>query len=308
MRDGYTIFIWRNYFYKMKPSGVFKSLLFFVALLFFSCEKNITVDLPVPEQKIVVEGYIETGEKATVTLTKTAAFFAPVDSASLLSYLVTNAVVTVSDGTTSEQLMLTIDTSQYIPVFYKSQTLIGQEGKTYTLTIVVDGKTLTAVTTIPHAVALDSVWYKEQEGRDSLGFAWAHLTDPDSLGNCYRWFAKRIGKDKRFLAPIGSVFEDKFINGKSFDFAYNRGSEPNTYDNEDENSRGYFSLGDTIAVKFCTIDRAHFNFWRIEEVQVSNNGNPFAAPAPIPTNINGGIGIWGGYAATYDTIIATDNP
>lgn len=293
----------------MKPVWVFKSLLLIGVLLLFSCEKNITVDLPVTEQKIVVEGYIETGEKAIVTLTKTSAFFAPVDSASLFSYLIwgSSAIVTVSDGTISEQLSPVIDTNQYIPLVYKSQTLTGQEGKTYTLTVVVDGKTLTAVTTIPHAVALDSVWYKEQEGRDSLGFAWAHLTDPDSLGNCYRWFAKRIGKDKRFLAPIGSVFEDKFINGKSFDFAYNRGSEPNTFDDEDENSRGYFSLGDTIAIKFCTIDRTHFDFWRIEEVQVSNNGNPFAAPAPIPTNINGGIGIWGGYAATYDTIIATDN-
>src|SRR5262249_37335502 len=157
----------------------------------------------------VVEGYIETGQRAMVTLTKTAGFFAPVDSASLITYLVVNAVVTVSDGTTSEQLVLTIDTSQYIPLVYKSQTLVGQVGKTYTLKVEVDGKTLTAVTTIPHAVPLDSVWFKVQEGHDSLGFAWAHLTDPDTLGNCYRWFAKRIGKDKRFLAPIGSVFEDK---------------------------------------------------------------------------------------------------
>ena len=285
----------------------FKAALVFFLPALFSCEKNITVDLPTPEQKIVVEGYIETGEKAIVTLTRTAAFFAPVDSASLFSYLVTNAVITVSDGVTSEQLIFTIDTTQYIPFVYKSQTLIGQEGKTYTLTVVADGKTLTAVTTIPNAVPLDSVWFKIQEGRDSLGFAWAHLTDPDTLGNCYRWFAKRMGKDKRFLPPIGSVFEDKFINAKSFDFAYNRGSEPNTYDDEDENVRGYFSLGDTIAIKFCAIDRAHFDFWRITDVQVSNNGNPFAAPAPIPSNINGGLGIWGGYAATYDTIIATNN-
>src|SRR5215212_2040055 len=175
---------------------LFKAISCIVVLVLFSCEKNITVDLPLPEQKIVVEGYIETGEKAIVTLTKTSAFFAPVDSASLLSYLVTDATVTVSDGIISEQLVLTIDTNQYIPVVYKSQTLTGQEGKTYMLTVVVDGKTFTSVTTIPHAVPLDSVWYKEQEGHDSLGFAWAHLTDPDSLGNCYRWFAKRVGKDK----------------------------------------------------------------------------------------------------------------
>src|SRR5215212_8407360 len=129
---------------------LFKAISCIVVLILFSCERNITVDLPVPEQKIVVEGYIETGEKAIVTLTKTAAFFAPVDSASLLSYLVTNATVTVSDGITTEQLILTIDTNLYVPLVYKSQTITGQEGKTYTLTIVAEGKTLTAVTTIPH--------------------------------------------------------------------------------------------------------------------------------------------------------------
>src|SRR5436189_6257260 len=118
----------------MKAAFVSKSLAFAAALVLFSCEKDVTVDLPVAEQKIVVEGYIENGQKAMVTLTKTAAFFSAVDSASLLSYLVTDAIVTVSDGVTTEQLVLTIDTSQYIPIVYKAQSIIGQEGKTYTLT------------------------------------------------------------------------------------------------------------------------------------------------------------------------------
>ena len=57
-------------------------------------------------------------------------------------------------------------------------------------------------------------------------------------------------------------------------------------------------------VKFCSIDRNTFEFWRTEETQVQNNGNPFGSPAPISGNIKGGLGIWGGYAASYDTIIA----
>ena len=116
--------------HKMKTgnTSLFKSIVIIVLLTLFSCERDITVDLPVPEQKIVVEGYIETGQKAIVTLTKTAAFFAPIDSASLLEYLVTDAIVTVSDGTTSEQLVLTIDPDQYIPVVYKTQTMTAQPG------------------------------------------------------------------------------------------------------------------------------------------------------------------------------------
>ncbi|MBK5286487.1 MAG: DUF4249 domain-containing protein [Bacteroidia bacterium] len=270
-----------------------------------SCERDVTVDLPVAEQKIVVEGNIETGKHPAVMLSRSAGVFDPVDSASLISYLVLNAFVTVSDGITTDTLSLTLDTNYYIPVVYKSSNIIGQEGKTYTLTVVADGKTVSSETTIPNAVPLDSVWFKLQEGRDTLGYAWAHLTDPDSIGNCYRWFAKRLHKDKRFLPPPGSVFEDKFINGKSFDFAYNRGSEPNsTAEDDNDSRRGFFRIGDTIAVKFCAIDRAHFEFWRKADQQVNSSGNPFAAPSPIPTNIRGGLGIWGGYAVTYDTIIA----
>ena len=56
--------------------------------------------------------------------------------------------------------------------------------------------------------------------------------------------------------------------------------------------------------KFSAIDRSHFQFWRSEETQVGNNGNPFGSPAPVTGNINGGLGIWGGYSTTFDTIIA----
>ena len=148
---------------------------------------------------------------------------------------------------------------------------------------------------------------------DSLGFIWAHLTDPPAPGNYYRWFAKRINhypgtdtvKDADFIAPIGSAFEDRFFNGKSFNFFYERGMIPNSNKKDDFGvERNYFKRGDTIAVRFTTIDRANFEFWRDEETQVSSNGNPFANAAPIKSNINGGLGILGAYGVSYDTVIA----
>jgi hypothetical protein len=274
-------------------------------LLATSCEKNITVDLPQAESQIVVEGYVITGEKPRVNITRSAPYFSPIDSSSLASYLVHFALVTVSDGTTTDTLDEQYDPSFPNPIVYKARTMIGENGKDYFLKVVVDGKTLTAVTQVPYPVPLDSVWFKVDGNKDSLGYAWAHLTDPDTLGNAYRWFAKRMGKDDDYIPPQGSVFDDKFINGKSFDFGYNRGALPNSDaidDNNDE--RGHFKRGDTIAVKFCTIDRAHFLFWRSVETQTSNNGNPFGSPAPIEGNIEGGLGIWGGYGLSYDTIYA----
>ncbi len=155
------------------------------------------------------------------------------------------------------------------------------------------------------AVPLDSVWFKIQEGKDSLGYVWAHLRDPDTLGNCYRWFAKRLGKDKSFIAPSGSVFEDKFINGKEFDFAYNRGSVPNSNAEDDNNEEaGFFKAGDTIEVKFCTITYESYQFWRQAENQSGSAGSPFGSPAVFPTNIKGGIGIFEAFNPTFYTVIA----
>jgi hypothetical protein len=194
--------------------------------------------------------------------------------------------------------------------------MVGEAGKTYSLRVITGEKVITATTYIPASVPLDSVWFKVDGNRDSLGFAWAHFKDPDTLGNCYRWFAKRINhytfgeqagdvKDNDFITPRGSVFDDKFINARSFDIGFNRGKIPNSEKEDDNNDEeGFFKTGDTIIVKFCTIDRANFEFWRTAETQIGNNGNPFGSPAPITSNINGGLGIWGGYNAYYDTIIA----
>jgi len=276
--------------------------LMMLSLHFSSCEKNITIDLPASETKIVVEGYISSGEKPYVFLSKSQDYFAPLDSASLLTYAIKGALVIVSDGIVSDTLQ---EVNPSIGYYYQANNITGENGKTYSLYVVAEGETLTATTQIPIPVPLDSVWFKVDGNLDSLGYAWAHLTDPTVLGNAYRWFAKRIGKDDDYIAPSGSVFEDKFFNGQSFDFAYNRGEVPNSDKPDDNNEEaGHFKKGDVISVRFCTIDRKHFEFWRSFETQISSNGNPFASPTPIQSNIQGGIGIWGGYGLSYDTIYA----
>ncbi len=283
-----------------------------VAAFFFpSCEKNITLEMPVGESKIVVEGYVFQDSVPFVFLTRNAPFFSTLDSTALQQYIIRGARVIVSDGITTDT-MTELNFGQ-VTVYASLEPLLrGQVGRTYTLRVEADGEVVTSSTYIPQPVPLDSVWWKVQGEHDSLGFVWAHMTEPDTIGNYYRWFAKRINhypdgeqKDDDFIAPIGSTFEDKFINGKSFDFFYNRGNEPNSTKEDDENEeRMFFKRGDTIIVRFCTIDRANFQFWRDEETQVSNNGNPFANPAPVSSNINGGLGVWGGYSIAYDTIIA----
>src|SRR5205085_2894060 len=112
-------------------------------------------------------------------------------TAEIFENTIQGATVIVTDGTLT-------DTLSQLPGFglYISTHIQGAPGNKYSLTVIAEGKTLHAVTTIPNPVKLDTTWWKVDGNRDSLGFAWAHLTDPDTIGNCYQWKAQRINHYK----------------------------------------------------------------------------------------------------------------
>ncbi|MBK7223573.1 MAG: DUF4249 family protein [Saprospiraceae bacterium] len=43
------------------------------------------------------------------------------------------------------------------------------------------------------------------------------------------------------------------------------------------------------------LDKVHFDFWKTRDF-AANSGGPFSSYTRIKTNINGGLGIWGGYS------------
>lgn len=301
-----------------------------IILLTTSCTKDIAILLPYTEPEIVVEGKIESGSFPYVILTYSSGYFDSTDISNFEASFVRGADLKITvDGTDypmteicsddipeaflaiiAEQLSLNLENlSQFNYCIYANIDLIGIEGKTYQLTINHNNETYTATTTIPDAVPLDSVWFKIEED-DKFGYAWARLSDPDTVGNFYRWFAQRINvndkgiiKDAGYIAPLGSAIEDRFFNGESFDFLYYR-SQTSISNNSPSDIYGYFTLNDTVAIKFATMDAEVYDFLRKFETEVGNNGNPFAAPTTIPTNIsNGALGCWAGYAVTFDTLV-----
>jgi len=276
-----------------------------LTLLFSACTESIDVKLPNADKKIVIEGIIENGKLAEVTITKTIPLFSSVQNTSITDFFITDALVYVTSGGMTDTLRLAIDSASSLGLVYKGSSIIGAVGQSYNLTIVQGGKTFTAVTTIPNPVALDSVWWKAQPPEDTLGYAFAHLSEPAGLGNNYRWYAK-LPKDRRFIAPFGATFDDKYVDGVSFDFAYTKGYDPTDSEDTPENdslNRGYYTNKDTVYIKFCSIDRQSKDFYTTFETALSSNGNPFASPVTILGNINGGaLGVWSGFGVTYDTI------
>lgn len=275
-----------------------------------SCEKEITVDLPTPESKIVIEGAIEEGQLAWVFVTMNAPYFDPVDSVALLNMIKFNARVSVTDGVTTDSLTITYDPYVFPKFKYVGSTIIGQTGKTYWLKVEIGDKIYTSHTGIYPTVKIDSLKFKVDRNQDSLGFVWLYLIDPDTLGNYYRIFTKVLGRDSIYLRPYPSVTDDKFFNGQFCEYSLERGRNPledNMYDNRGLDSAGvsrfYFRKGETVVVKLCTIDAFHYDFWYSVEQQFMTDGNPFASPITARTNISGGaLGVWGGYGVYLDTL------
>lgn len=295
-------------------TSVFTSvILMFIGTLgiFSSCEKDITVDLPKPDPALVIEGAIENGSHPWITITRNIPYFEPIDTQAFVNMLVLNAFVTVSDGIITDTLNIALDFNLVPPYKYVGSKITGEIGKTYSLYVKVDGKEYRAHTSIPKTIELDSLRFKLQNpnNNDSLGYLWIYFKDPDTLGNYYRLFTKTLNKDSVFVHPFASVADDKLINGKKVEYAVYRGRNPNIQYNPNAESdphaapRWAFVKGETAVMKFCTLDAIHFDFWLSVEQQMTSDGNPFASPTSVVTNIEGGaLGIWGGYGVFLDTI------
>ncbi len=304
-------------------------------LLLFSCEKDIIVELPPVDAQIVVEGTIEPGRPPFILVSWSQGFFDPLDIDAFNSYFIRDAEVRVN-GILMEEACTGALPDSLLPILSEQTgialenlfvlnfcvysnpssnpfAVLGEVGGTYNLEVKVGDKVLTSRTHIPQPIPLEELWYQTWANTDSLGLIWARHTDPDTLGNAYRWFAKRINqrpgdpqnrpKDLNFHAPIGSAFDDQFINGTTFEFAYGRGRPANSPQPEDNNAEaGFFKEGDTVVVKWCTITQQAARTLRSFEQQIGTTGNPFASPANVVSMIDGGLGIWIGYSPSFDTI------
>lgn len=269
-------------------------------LLLFACEKQLDLNLPTGEQKIVVEGWIENGKNAEVILSLTAPYFSSIDSSNLFEYAVTHAKVTLFTEDSSEILTLKRNTDYFPPYVYRSVDIRGATGKTYTIEVVLNRDTLTASSRIPEPVALDSVWFAADPGLDGAGRIWARLTDRADRENYYRILYRRKGKDSRYLPGSLSTFSDVLFNGKTAEMGFTRGYTSLLSTGEDK----YFHAGDTVSIRFCSIEREQFEFWNGYQNEVISAANPLAAGNyMLKSNVHGGLGIWTGYGATYYVVV-----
>ena len=278
----------------------FVTIGFAVLLLGCSPEPDLSAIPSTP--KLVIDGRIEDGAFPRVLLTTSMSYFDELDSASIRELVVTTAKVTVSTADQSEILTLQRDENQFPPFVYSGTAIKGVVGKTYTLTVSWRGETYSATTTIPPVAEIDRLWFETVPGFETKGYVYGQFTDDGNAQNYYRIFTQRVNKDNRFIPVYLSAIGDEYFNGKSFTFSLLRG--PDNFSNIEDDL--YFEKGDTVKVKFCTIDRAHFDFWRTVERELYMLGNPFSSSGnDVISNIDNGnaLGVWGGYGVKHYIIV-----
>lgn len=295
--------------------------------LFFtvwSCEEEFIPPVISTGDQLVVEGYIEAGDVPTppyVLLTRSFPFFNELSQDQLSNAFVHDAVVTVSDGTRS--VVLTEVCLADVPEAVRNQigafiglspdsigfnicayvdasfSMLGEAGKTYSLTIETPTEKLTAVTTIPIPVPLDTLYFTAPPGtpNDTLAQLLVRLSDPVDVRNYYRYFTRT--NDGFFDKPFTSVTDDRLFDGQQFLFPLTKAQSPGS--DFDFNTFGLYRIGDETTIKWMNIDEGQFDFWNSLEFSRSNQG-PFSSYTRVSHTIDGGLGVWAGIAARYYTL------
>ncbi|MCE5251437.1 DUF4249 domain-containing protein [bacterium] len=254
------------------PKGIMIVPVLFLVLFACSCSEDvIKVKLKNTKPRIVIEGTVTDRDPAMVRISKTVDFFKPTTLPA-----VSGALVTISD---SESNVYTL--KEIVSGIYIAEKLRGIEGQTYTMNVFAEGVEYTAVSTMQHAVVIDSL-SQDYDEEDELEIH-CYLTDPEGIDNFYRIRLFRNGTAPGGITPDSNYwFSDKVTDGKKIDYYF--------FDTED------FEIDDVITVELLTIDEGIYDFFMTLDSALGDNSSFGTLPGnPISNISNGALGYFGAF-------------
>lgn len=243
--------------------------------------------------RIAVEGWIDNGRPAKVIISQMLPYGSGTESGALdmKDIPIRWATVSLSDGDNEEMLVGQIDTNYIPPYVYSGSSIIGQPGKTYTLTISYSGRTIVSSTVVPDNVPVRSVEVEKSPAGDTLYTIRIYFKDNPDEKNWYKVFTKVKNTDKRYFAAFMGDISDEVLTEDAF-ITVNRAFRHTRY----SQYTPYFTANDTVFVKFTQVPSAGFEFWSSYENEVTNGANIlFPNTENLKSNIDGCRGIWCGY-------------
>ncbi|MCB9047152.1 MAG: DUF4249 domain-containing protein [Chitinophagales bacterium] len=229
-------------------------------MTFASCTKVIDVNLDNTEPKIVIEANLadNTGPNV-VKVTRTI----DIDKDNNFPG-VSGAIVTMKDDAGYEEVLKEKEAGVYIT------NTPGVQGRTYTLTVMIDGETYTAISKMPVKVPYDSLGQKEVMTFDGPQlFPTVYYRDPVGTGNYYRAI--------RYVNGIADgelyIESDEFIDGKHREAVLFNGQE-----------KEELQPGDIVTVEMQCLDRQMYEY--LLEREEADGSSESAAPSNPTGNIS----------------------
>ncbi|MEM1327840.1 MAG: DUF4249 domain-containing protein [Bacteroidota bacterium] len=253
-------------------------IVYIVGILFAFSACNLTqeieIELPEYDQQIMVESYLTPGQPFTLLLSRSFSYFDPFPTdiqAYLDELFVDGAQVTIRYDDKAVELTNELSFNPLTGKLfnYSAGILVPELYETpFELEVITaDGERITGTTLIPQPVPIDSVVI-EFDNTDTLARALTYWMDAPSEVNFYRRiFAQgtRDSVDFEFLLNDELTDNGQLVVGTNYDFA----------------------IGDTIFNTIYHITEDYFDFYNSVDIAEDANGNPFAQPSTILSNVEG---------------------
>ncbi len=234
--------------------------------LFTSCEKEIELDLKNSGSKIVVEGVISNDSSTqTIKISRSVAFYDPNDYPA-----VSGAAVQVSENGGTP-----ITFTETSPGIYQATGFTGVPGRTYSLSMSIEGKTYTSSSTMPLEVPFTGITYEEnvftQPGGEKSYVVTPVFDDPAADENYYRFnlYINDV-KDNKTIVTLNDVL----INGETNTFGFT------SYDDDNE-----INAGETVKIEMFGIDKNVYNYFYV----LQQNSDSQNTPNNPESNITNGV-------------------
>ena len=290
----------------------FSCLLF----LLFACTKEINIELPKQEPKIVVNSLFTNKEPFQVYLTKTRTPFETKE------FFIDNAKVIIYSGNIA-------DTLQYTGDGIYTSSVLGLANSEYRIDVISNGfDKVTSKDYIPKQIEQPMIsGFRDSVGVDEEGYYYSQFTiafkDDASERNFYEisikdlvfgdetWVKPCFSNDPIIVAeglndyyPKTIVFSDAFFNGKEKELAINY--YPVAYGKPSGGSGELVDANYKVIVRFKNISENYYKYKKKLEVHLSGQDFDFwegsGDPVQMFSNITDGYCIFAGYTEIVDTI------
>ncbi|MFC7669369.1 DUF4249 domain-containing protein [Hymenobacter humi] len=249
-------------------------------------QNDIDVVLPSYSADLVVECYLQPGKAPSLTVTSSVPYLSSalpqVPSDVTVSLTMPNGTVVPLPFNPNYSALADTTSGIKFHTHIGRDPLVARPGDVFTLDVRdTKGRRVTGTTTMLAPISIDSVEYKfnDKTGAERKAYFLTSFRDPPTPDDCYRLQLHKGNPDKGALLQepeVDNSFEDRLLNGKPFVVG-------TTY---------RFLSGDTVTATLYHTDAAFFRFRESVRDARNANGNPFAQPSAIYSNVQGGVGIF----------------